>query len=305
MSTVDLTVEVASIKFSNPLLLASGILGNTAGLILRLFREGNVGGVITKSFTKEPREGYATPVIAYTKSGLVNAMGLPNPGIEGMVELLRSLRGLDRPVIVSIAGSDERDFCELAQLAEEHGASAVELNLSCPHVAKRGLEIGQDPQYVSKIVNSVKSTLNIPVLVKIGLSDRLVEIAKAIEKSGADAISAINTIRAVVIDVYAKRPVLSNVYGGLSGPAIHPIAVRVVYDLYRTVSIPIIGIGGVMDWKDAIELILAGATAIGVGTAIALKGIEVFREILRGIEGYLKEEGFKSIREVIGYAHKA
>ncbi|RLE89147.1 MAG: dihydroorotate dehydrogenase, partial [Thermoprotei archaeon] len=194
---------------------------------------------------------------------------------------------------------------ELAQLAEEHGANAVELNLSCPHVAKRGLEIGQDPQYVSKIVNSVKSTLNIPVLVKIGLSDRLVEIAEVIEKSGADAISAINTIRAIVIDVYAKRPVLSNIYGGLSGPAIHPIAVRVVYDLYKTVSIPIVGIGGVMDWKDAIELILAGATAIGVGSAIVLKDIGVFREILRGMEEYLKEEGIKSIREIIGYAHKA
>ena len=300
---MSISITIASLRMRSPVILSSGVLGSRYGTINRVIKNTLVGAVVTKTFTKEPREGYLTPIVAYTEAGLVNAVGLANPGIDNLKEILLNIVK-EVPVIVSIASSTPREFAEMSIKAEEAGADAVELNLSCPHVKGHGLEVGQDPKYVREIVENVKSVLKIPVFAKLGLNDKVIESAKEAEKAGVDAITAINSVRAMVIDIYAKKPVLSNKYGGLSGPAIHPIAVRVVYDLYKNIEVPIIGVGGITKWEDAVELILAGASAIAVASAIALKGISVINEIVEGIVSYLRSEGYSSLEEIIGLAHK-
>lgn len=301
---VNLKVSISKLKLKTPILLASGVLGSSYSTINRVIREVRVGAIVTKSFTWKPKVGYKTPIVAYTKVGIVNAVGLTNPGYRALKEILGNIVKNDVPIVVSIAASTPKECVEIASFAEENGADAVELNLSCPHVKGHGLEIGQDPEYVSKMVHEVKSVLKIPVIVKLGLTDRIVDSALKAEKAGADAISAINSIRSVVIDVYARKPVLSNTYGGLSGPAIHPIAVRVVFDLYKNIEIPIIGIGGIVDWVDAVEFFLAGASAVAVASAIAVKGLKVIDEIIKGIEEYMIKEGFREISELVGLAHR-
>ena len=206
-------------------------------------------------------------------------------------------------MLVSVAGGSEGEFKRICAKAEGAGADGVELNLSCPHVEKRGLEIGSDPELVGKITRAVRRAVRIPVWVKLGLSDRMLDSALSAQKVGADVIVAINTIRAVAIDVHAEKPVLSNVYGGLSGPAIHPIALRCVYELYEKLSIPIVGCGGVEDWRSAVDFLLAGARAVQVGSAVATKGLGVFKEVTRGIERYLDKQRCKGIREIVGLAH--
>ncbi len=298
-----LMVRLGKLKLPNPTVLASGILCN-GSLLKRAAIEGGAGAVVTKSLTKEKREGYPTPVIVGVEEGLVNAVGLANQGYEEFLSQDLPLAKEGKVcVIASVAGSSTKEFGEICARAEEAGADAVELNLSCPHVKKHGLEIGADPDTVHKLVKEVKGALKIPVHVKLGLSDRLNESAISAQAAGADAIVAINTIRAMTIDVRARKPVLSNVYGGLSGPAIHPIALRCVHELYPQLSIPIVGCGGVKDWKTATEFILAGAKAVQIGSAVATKGIEIFKEVTSGIAHYLDSHGFKSVEEIVGGAH--
>ena len=303
MKMPDLSISIDGIRFKNPLILASGILGSKKELLNRIVEAG-IGGLTTKSFTREPREGYKTPIIAYAKAGLLNAVGLSNPGYKSIPDITSGVKDLSIPIIVSIAASKPEDFSLIASYAEDAGADAVELNLSCPHVKGHGLEIGQDPGFTGEIVKTVSSMVSIPVFIKVGVFDNLMEtISKAVE-GGAEAIVAINTVKAIAIDVYAKKPILSNVYGGLSGPAIHPIAVRVVYDVYKEFDIPIIGVGGVSSWTDAIEFLLAGASAVGIGTAIGIYGIDVIEDILMGIEDYMVSEGFSTIKQLVGYVHR-
>lgn len=295
-----LMVRLGKLKLSNPTVLASGILCN-GSLLKQAAIEGGAGAVVTKSLTKEKREGYPTPVIVGVKDGLVNAVGLANQGYEEFLSQDLPLAKEGKvPVIVSAAGSDAKEFKEICVRAEEAGADAVELNLSCPHVKKHGLEMGADPDVVRKLVKDVKGSLKIPVHVKLGLSDCLKDSALAAQDAGAEAIVAINTIRAMAIDVNARKPVLSNVYGGLSGPAIHPIALRCVHELHPQLSIPIVGCGGVEDWQTAVGFLLAGAKVVQIGSAVATKGIGVFREITKGIERYLNAQGFKSLDEIVG-----
>ncbi len=303
-----LRVVISGLTFRNPVVLASGVLSNTSGLIRRVVLEGGAGGVTFKSVTREPRKGFRNPVVTIVKCGVINCMGLPNPGLEESLREVREAKELlpkDVPLIVSIASSDPKEAQYMAVRFEEVGADAIELNLSCPHARGLGAEVSRDLRLVKELVSSVKSVIKVPLLTKLGLQDNVVELGKVVEGAGADAVVAINTVKALAIDVYAKRPSLSNVYGGLSGPAIHPIAVRVVYDLYKVLSIPIIGVGGVEDWVDAVEFILAGARAVEVGTAVLTRGIGVFREICEGILKYLESEGFRSIDDVVGLAHKA
>lgn len=298
-----LTVKIGSLKFSNPTELASGILCNGA-LLRRAATEGGAGAVVTKSLTNERREGYPNPTIVGVRAGLINAIGLSNPGYA---EFLRHELPLAREgkvcVIVSVAGSDVGEFLRISSAAEDAGADGVELNLSCPHVKKHGLEMGSDPELVHEVVKEVKGALKIPVHAKFGLTDRLTDAALKAEGAGADAIVAINTIKATAIDIHARKPVLSNIYGGLSGPAIHPIAVRCVYELYEILSIPLIGSGGVEDWQTAVEFLLAGARAVQIGSAVAIKELNVFNKVARGIERYLDTCGFKSVEEIVGCAH--
>jgi len=301
---VDLSVEIAGMNLRNPLILASGILGITLGTLKRAERAG-AGAVTTKTITKEKRSGYGNPVIVELEYGLLNAMGLPNPGVEYFLEEVKKMKKvLKIPLIVSIAGSTPEEYAYLAKIISHAGADAIELNLSCPHVEKTGVEVGSDPDIVYDIVRSVKIASSKPILAKLSaMTPSIIEIGKAAVDGGADGIVAINTIRAMAIDIYARRPILSNKFGGLSGPAIKPIAVRCVYELYEAIKVPIIGVGGISSWQDALEFILAGATAVEVGTAIAIRGLEVFKEIREGLTRYMIEEGFSSIKELIGCAH--
>ena len=301
---VQMDVEIAGLKLRNPTILASGILGITAECLMKVARAG-AGALTTKSIGLEPREGYKNPTVIQVECGILNAVGLPNPGIRRFTEEIKKLRDLKVPLIVSIYGFSSEEYAKVAEIAAETGADAIELNLSCPHIKGSGAEIGKDPEMVSLIVEMVKEAVDCPVFAKItpNVAD-IKEIAKAAASAGADAITAINTIRAMAIDVEACRPILANKIGGLSGGAIKPIAVRCVYEIYEAVDIPVIGCGGVRTWRDAVEFMLAGALAIQIGSAIAYEDLSIFKRIADGIEDYLSRKKFRSVREIVGLAHK-
>jgi len=302
---MNLSVNISGILFRNPLILASGILGTTGSILKRISMEYDVGGIITKSLTYKPRKGYSTPIIVGVKAGLINAVGLTNPGYKYFLENELPLIGnVDVPIIISLAGNRVDQLVEMCEECEDYGVDGIELNLSCPHAERYGIEVLMDHKLTYKIISEVKSVLKIPLFVKIGFTDKFIEIARIIEKAGANGISAINTIKAMAIDVDFKKPVLSNRIGGLSGPAIHPIAVRIIYELYGKINIPIIGVGGVEDWRDVIEFMLAGANAVQIGTAISIRGLKVFEEILNGIKIYLSRYGYKDIKDIVGLAHE-
>ncbi|ADT84507.1 dihydroorotate dehydrogenase [Thermococcus barophilus] len=295
-----LSIEVAKLKLENPLILASGVADMTPDLLRRAHKEG-AGAVVTKSIGIEPRKGYNNPTIVELPYGLINAMGLPNPGWEAFYKEFKNEK-FDFPVIVSIFGKDEREFAFLAEKLSEV-ADAFELNLSCPHAKGYGMEIGQNPEMVYKVVKAVKDTTDKPVIAKLTPNiDDITKIGLAAERAEADAVSAINTVKAVAIDIYARRPILSNKVGGYSGPGIKPIALRAVYDLAKVLDIDIIGVGGITTWQDAVEFLMAGAKALQIGTAVSLRGFKVFKEINEGIGRFLNEEGFNSIEEIVGIA---
>lgn len=292
-----LSVEVGGLKLRNPIILAAGILSN--GPLLKQAAKAGAGAVVTKSLTIERREGSNTPAIVGVRGGFLNNIGLSNPGyIDFLSYDLPIAKEGGVPVIVSVAGFSSEEFVKICKASDDAGADAVELNLSCPNIKKGGLEFGRDPEIVERIVRRVKDSVGIPVFVKLGLTDRLVEVGESAQKAGADGVVAINSIPAMAIDLHTKRPVLSEVYGGLSGPAIHPIALRCVHQLYQRLSIPIIGCGGVESWEDVVEFVLAGATAVQVGSAIAVKGLSIFKEICDGIEEYLENQGLKNISAI-------
>ena len=299
-----LSTEIAGLKLVNPTMLASGILGYT-GLSLKSVLEAGAGAVVTKSMGLEPRTGYPNPTVVQVDCGLLNAMGLPNPGISHFKEEMKQLKTAGAPTIVSIYGYTPEEFAKVAKTAAEMGADAMELNVSCPHIKKAGAEIGCDPRLLAEVVEAVKKAVDKPVIVKLTPNvANIRETAEAAEKAGADAITAINTVKAMSIEVETGRPLLANKFGGLSGPAIKPIAVRCVYDVYRSVDVPVIGCGGITGWQDAIEFMLAGASAVQIGTAVAFKDVSVFSSITEGIDSYLQRKGFKNVKELVGHAHK-
>ncbi|MGI0082804.1 MAG: dihydroorotate dehydrogenase, partial [Nitrosopumilaceae archaeon] len=238
----DISTQVGKIKLENPTMLASGILGISLEVFARLYKAG-AGALVTKSLSKEPWEGYANPTLVGVEAGYLNAVGLSNPGAPYFAKMISSNKTI--PIIVSLVGSVEEDFVFMIKQFENVKILGYELNLSCPHVEKVGLEVGDDPELVQKIVKSVKAHSKVPVIAKVGLgsSDYLDTVRVACE-SGIDAITAINTIRAMAIDVETTRPILSHKIGGLSGPAIKPIAVRCVYEISSKFDIPIVGCGG-------------------------------------------------------------
>ena len=286
-----------------PTILASGILGISLDVFERLYRAG-AGAVVTKSLSKEPWDGYANPTIFSVKGGgWLNAVGLANPGAGNFAKMISSNNEV--PIIVSLVGSVEDDFDFMVRQFENCKVSAYELNLSCPHVAKVGLEVGDDVELVKKIVKKVKSLTNVPVIAKVGLgSTNYLDTVGAAAEAGADGITAINTIRAMAIDVETKKPILSNKIGGLSGTPIKPIAVRCVYEISSKYDIPIIGCGGISTWEDAIEFFLAGASAIQLGSAIGDNWINVFDDINKGVLQYMKQKNYSTIEEMVGLAKK-
>ena len=300
----SISTSVGSINLQRPVMLASGILGISLDVFRRLYRNG-AGAVVTKSLSKEPWEGYPNPTIFGLKNGgWINAVGLSNPGAPYFAKMIEPNNEV--PIIVSLVGSIPEDFEYMVKQFEKCKVTAYELNLSCPHVAKVGLEVGDDPELVKKIVTSVKNTTDTPVIAKVGLGTThyLNTVGVAID-SGIDAITAINTVRAMAIDVYTKRPILSNKYGGLSGTPIKHIALRCVYEISSKYDIPIIGCGGISTWEDAVEFILAGASAVQIGSAIGDEWINVFHDINTGIKKYMVDNGFSKISEMVGIAKKS
>ncbi len=257
MNSNPLSISLAGLELVNPTILASGILGYSAESLNRVVK-GGAGAVVTKSVGVVPRMGYSNPTVVQAEGGLINAMGLPNPGIDVYAEEIRFSKTVLRvPVIVSVFGYSAEEFAAVAKKAVEAGADAVELNVSCPHVKQTGAEIGQNPKLLGEVVQAVKAAISKPLIVK--LSPNVADItvlAKEAVKSGADVLTAVNSVKAVAIDVETMRPVLSNVKGGLSGPAIKPLALRCIWDLAEAFDVPIIGCGGVTDWRDAVEFFL-------------------------------------------------
>jgi dihydroorotate dehydrogenase (NAD+) catalytic subunit len=256
--------------------------------------------VVTKSIGLKPRKGHNGPVLATSHGGLLNAVGLTNPGIDAFGEEMQILREAKAPVVLSIFADSPEEIAIVAEKAATYGPAAIELNLSCPHAEIS--QISHSPKVTSEYVQTVKKVVDLPIFAKLtpNATD-YVSVGKAAEAAGADAIVAINTVRAMKIDIQQQRPVLGNRSGGLSGPPIFPIAVRCVYDLHNALSIPIIGVGGVSTWEDAVEMHLAGASAIQIGTAV-MEDIEVFSKIKNGVTAYIKEKGHKSVDDIIGAA---
>lgn len=297
-----LSIEVAGIHLRNPLLLASGFLGISQEIFNRLYNDG-LGAIVSKSISVSPLEGYKGPtVVSLGEKGYLNAIGLANPGSDAFAnEIINN----QTPLIVSIVGSSASEFPKLISKFDKLNILGYEINLSCPHVAKMGMEVGDDPELVIKIIKTIKSKTKKPIIIKVGIGNTdILKLATIIQESGADAITAINTIRAMAINVETGMPILSNKIGGLSGIPLKPIGVRCVYEISKKVTIPVIGCGGIFTWEDALEYILAGATAIELGSVIGYEGLKAFNQIKLGLIRYLEKKGYKSIKEIVGLAHR-
>ena len=299
---VDLSVQIAGLSIRNPTMLASGILGISYEVFKRV-HEAGAGAIVSKSISVQPLEGYKNPTVVSVECGYINAVGLSNPGVDAFVKEIAKNDSV--PIIVNLVGSAEDEFVSMVKKFDGLNILAYELNLSCPHVAKVGLEVGDDHELVSRIVKSMKSSTKKPVIIKVGLgATDIVETARVSRDAGADAITAINTIRAMTIDIHTGMPVLSNRIGGLSGKAIKPVAMRCVYEISKSVGLPVIGCGGVSTWEDAVEFMLAGASAVQMGSVIGERWLDAFRSITKGLGTYLARKGMSSVGELVGLAHK-
>jgi len=299
----DLGTEVAGIRLRNPTMLASGFLDETGGSMLRAFNAG-AGAVVTKSIGPEPREGNRNPTIVELDVGLLNAVGLPNPGIAAFEEEARKAIAGGAAVIGSVYAHDAAEFAAVAMRMASYGVLAVELNLSCPHAKGLGSEIAQDPAAVEEIARAVKRSVSVPVFAK--LSPNVADIAlfaEAAKRGGADAVTAINTVKAMAIQAEFRLPILKNTVGGLSGPAIKPIGLRCVWEIHEKVRIPIIGVGGIETGRDAVEYLMAGASAVQVGTALVTRGVSVFADVCREMSEFMDAYGYAKVSDLVGAAH--
>ena len=293
-------VNIAGVTLNNPIMTASGTFGS--GQEYSEFVDLNrLGAVVTKGVATVPWEGNPTPRVAEVYGGMLNAVGLQNPGIDLFVERdIPFLRHYDTRIIVNVCGRTTEDYCAVVERLADESVDLLEINISCPNVKEGGIAFGQDPKAVEAITREIKKHAKQPVIMK--LSPNVTDItvmAKAAEAGGADALSLINTLTGMKIDVHKRKFVLANKTGGMSGPAIHPIAVRMVYQVAQAVKLPIIGMGGVMNAEDAIELMLAGASAVAVGTA-NFTNPTVTMEIVDGMKQYMAENGIEDINEIIG-----
>ena len=299
-----LAVEIAGLGLRSPTLNASGVLGMSAPLLKRVYDSG-AGAVVTKSLGPTARPGHINPTVVEVEGGILNAMGLPNPGIEGYFTELRELKQENVTVIASFFASTVDEFQSGAKALCGAGADALELNLSCPNVGGEPGMCAADAVSVERVTAAVKQVATVPVFVKLSpnVTD-IMGIAVAAEKGGADAITAVNTLKAMAIDADFRRPILTNVTGGLSGPALKSVALRCVWEIAEAVKVPIIGCGGVTGWRDAVEYMLAGASAVEIGTGIMYEGFEVYGKANEGIAKYLAENNFGSVKEIVGLAHR-
>jgi dihydroorotate dehydrogenase (NAD+) catalytic subunit len=300
----NLAVEIAGIKLKNPVLVASGPFGfgQEYASFIDLSR---LGAVVVKSVTLQPYPGNPPPRIVETASGMLNAIGLQNPGVNYfLTTCLPYLQQSGVPVIANIAGSTVEEYAVVAgRLNGAKGIVALEVNISCPNVKHGGLQFGASAVAAAEVIKAVRAATDKPVIVKLSPNvTSIVEIARAVADAGANALSMINTILGMVIDIHRRRPVLGNVTGGLSGPAIRPVAIRAVWEVYKAVRLPIIGMGGVVSAQDALAFMMAGARAVAIGTANFLNP-RVTIEVLEGMATFLQENGVKDINELVGVAH--
>ncbi len=302
-----LGVTLCGICLANPLVLASGVLGTTASTLAFVAGHG-AGAVTTKSCSLGPRAGHPTPIVAPVAGGLLNAVGLSNPGARAMADEIRAYRARSRvPVFASVFGRDAAEFAEVTAVLAEAEPDLVEVNVSCPNVASEyGTPFGADPSATARVIEAVKARAGrIPVAAKLTIATPSLRLmARACRDAGADALTAINTVGpGMAIEIRSHRPILSNREGGLSGPAILPLAVRAVFEVTEAVDLPIIGTGGVESAADALQLVLAGATAVGIGTGVWRRGAGVFAEICDGLTHHLAAERIPSLVQLKGAAH--
>lgn len=299
--------NVLGLDLNNPLFLAAGILGTTAGSMRMVARSG-AGGIVTKSFSLEANSGYDNPTIVKIEGGVINSVGLASPGVEAKRDELIELEDIrdTTPVVASIYGDSEDVFCEVAERTVDV-VDAFELNVSCPH-AKCGFgsNIGEDPDLTYNIVSSVKDRINdVPIIVKLtpNVTD-ITSIAKSCEDAGADALTLINSVGpGLRIDYKTGHPILNNVFGGIAGPMIKPIALKCVYQVFDAVDIPIMGVGGIRDYRDVLEFLYAGASLLQIGTSIMYDGPEIFGNICEDLSVFLEENGYGNVNEVVGLSH--
>jgi dihydroorotate dehydrogenase (NAD+) catalytic subunit len=300
-ATPSLAVDVGGLRLKNPLLAASGTFGygvEYAG-ILDL---STLGGLVSKGLYLEPRDGCATPRIVETPSGLLNAIGLQGVGVRAFVaKVLPALRGIDTAVLVNVCGDTVDEYAEVTRIVDQaEGVAGVEINISCPNVKKGGMAFGGDPRMTAEVVSAVRKATRLPVIPK--LSPNVADItvfARVCEESGADAVSCINTLLGLVVDVEARRPRLAFGTGGLSGPAIRPVAVRMAWQAARAVKIPVIGIGGIASAQDALEFLIAGCRAVQIGTANFVDP-GVYERVLAGLADYLRRHRLDDVNRVVG-----
>jgi len=302
----DISTDLCGFKLANPTVLASGIVGVSKASISYAAQHG-AAAVTIKTLSIETRKGHPAPIMVTYPGGMLNSVGYSNPGIDGATAEYGDLSGVAVPVIGSITGKDEEEYKILAEKAAELDFSILEVVLSCPHTPGYGTLAGQStPEITEKITSIVKERIKIPVFIKLSPNVMgLVELAKAAEAGGADGITAVNTAGpGMFIDIMSRKPILGGIIGGLSGDGLRPIAVRCVYDIFAAVKIPIIGTGGVANGAQAIEMIMAGATAVGIGTAVYNRGIDVFQKVADELRTFMEQEGISSLAEIRGAVHE-
>ncbi len=300
MHKLDLSVDLNGLILKNPITVASGTFG-----FGREYADyvdlNNIGGISVKGLTLHPRKGNATPRVVETPMGMINSVGLQNPGVEVFIkEEIPYLRQFDTKIIANINGSTVEDYCGIAERLSGEDVDSLELNISCPNVKNGGMAFGTDPKMVAHVVSEVRKRAKKHLIVKLSPNvSNIGEIAKIAEANGADAISLINTLTGMAIDIHTRRPKIANVIGGLSGPAVKPVAIKLVHDVYKAVEIPIIGMGGIMNWEDGIEFMLAGADAISIGTANFINP-KVTEEVLIGMTNYFNQNGIYLPKDIKG-----
>lgn len=297
---IELGVNIGNLQLQNPVLTASGTFGY--GLEFRDFGDlSALGGIVVKGTTLKPRAGNMPQRIVETAAGMLNSIGLENPGVDYFLShYLPQLRQLGVTTIVNLSGNTIDEYCELAERLHQPGVAALELNISCPNVAAGGMAFGTSEAAVQEVVEQVRRHARLPLIVKLSpnVTD-IARIAQVAEAAGADAISLINTLLGMAVDTRTRRPVLGNVLGGLSGPAIKPIALRMVWQVAQAVKVPVIGMGGIMTANDAIEFMLCGATSVQIGAANFVEP-SIAWQVIAGITDYLTEQGMTSVSELIG-----
>lgn len=301
-SKVDLSVKLGRLKLDNPIIACSGTFSyGTAHN--QFYKIRKLGAITTKSYSMEPKEGNMPPRVCETQGGMLNSIGLQNDGIEAFISKhLPKIKEIDASVILSIFGGTPKEFADIAKKVKsvEKGLAAIELNLSCPNIKRSGAAFCSSPLEVERVVKRINKILALPVIAKLSPNhENLIDAAKAAKSGGADAVSLINTVIGTAVDIETSKPKLGNIIGGLSGPAVKPIALAKVYSLGKEDILPIIGMGGIFNWKDVLEFMIMGAAAVGIGTVNFVQ-YDAGIKILEGLEEYLEEKNISSIRSMTG-----